>query len=75
MQMMGLGMQERRLADANARDDGWASLGGVGSHIGKIDTAFDARNYGFKKLSELVRSLKYLGPSSFRVELDSKNTM
>lgn len=46
--------------DANARDDGWASLGGVGSHIGKIDTAFDARNYGFKKLSELVRSLKYL---------------
>jgi uncharacterized LabA/DUF88 family protein len=46
--------------DANARDDGWASLGGVGSHIGKIDTAFDARNYGFKKLSELVRALKYL---------------
>jgi uncharacterized LabA/DUF88 family protein len=46
--------------DANARDDGWASLGGVGSHIGKIDTAFDARNYGFKKLSDLVRSLKYL---------------
>ena len=46
--------------DANARDDGWASLGGVGSHIGKIDTAFDARNYGFRKLSELVRSLKYL---------------
>ena len=46
--------------DANARDDGWASLGGVGSHIAKIDTAFDARNYGFKKLSELVRSLKYL---------------
>ena len=46
--------------DANARDDGWASLGGVGSHISKIETAFDARNYGFKKLSDLVRSLKYL---------------
>jgi uncharacterized LabA/DUF88 family protein len=46
--------------DANAREDGWASLGGVGSHIGKINPAFDARNYGFKKLSELVRSLKYL---------------
>jgi hypothetical protein len=25
-----------------------------------MDPAFDARNYGFKKLSELVRSLKYL---------------
>ena len=46
--------------DANAREDGWASLGGVGSHIGKINPAFDARNYGFKKLSELVRSLNYL---------------
>ena len=46
--------------DANAREDGWAALGGVGSHIGKINPAFDARNYGFKKLSELVRSLKYL---------------
>ncbi len=46
--------------DANARDDGWAALGGVGSHISKMDPAFDARNYGFKKLSELVRSLSYL---------------
>jgi uncharacterized LabA/DUF88 family protein len=46
--------------DASARDDGWAALGHVGSHISKIDPAFDARNYGFKKLSELVRSLKYL---------------
>ncbi len=46
--------------DANAREDGWAALGGVGSHIGKINPAFDSRNYGFKKLSELVRSLKYL---------------
>lgn len=46
--------------DANSREDGWAALGGVGSHFGKINPAFDARNYGFKKLSELVRSLKYL---------------
>jgi len=46
--------------DANARDDGWAALSGVGSHISKMDPSFDARNYGFKKLSELVRSLKYL---------------
>jgi hypothetical protein len=46
--------------DASARDDGWAALGGIGSHISKMDPAFDARNYGFKKLRELVRSLKYL---------------
>ena len=46
--------------DANMREDGWAALGGVGSHISKMQPAFDARNYGFKKLSELVRSLSYL---------------
>ena len=46
--------------DAQAREDGWASLGGVGSHITRIHPAFDSRNYGFKKLSELIRSLKYL---------------
>jgi uncharacterized LabA/DUF88 family protein len=46
--------------DANLREDGWAALGGVGSHISKMQPAFDARNYGFKKLSELVRSLNYV---------------
>lgn len=46
--------------DANLRDDGWAALGGVGGHISKVQPAFDARNYGFKKLSDLARSLKYL---------------
>lgn len=46
--------------DANVRDDGWAALGGIGSHIGKVLPAFDPRNYGFKKLSDLVRSLNYV---------------
>jgi uncharacterized LabA/DUF88 family protein len=46
--------------DANARDDGWAALGGIGSHIGKVLPAFDPRNYGFRKLSELARSLDYV---------------
>jgi OST-HTH/LOTUS domain len=32
----------------------------AGSYISKTNPAFDARNYGFKKLSELVRSLKYV---------------
>lgn len=46
--------------DANLRDDGWAALGGIGSHIGKVLPAFDPRNYGFKKLSDLVRGLSYV---------------
>ena len=35
-------------------DDGWAQLGAVGSHISKQAADFDPRNYGFKKLGELV---------------------
>lgn len=46
--------------DAHLRDDGWAALSGVGGHISKMQPSFDARNYGFKKLSELVRNLSYL---------------
>lgn len=46
--------------DAAARDDGWASLSAVGSQIGKNHPAFDARNYGFPKLGELMRKQAYL---------------
>ena len=42
------------------RDSGWASLAAVGSFIGKNNTSFDARNYGYSKLSELVRKQEYL---------------
>jgi hypothetical protein len=38
-----------------ARDSGWATLSAVGSFIVKNNASFDARNYGFTKLSELVR--------------------
>jgi uncharacterized LabA/DUF88 family protein len=43
-----------------ARDSGWASLSSVGSYISKNNTSFDSRNYGFTKLSELVRKQPYL---------------
>ncbi|MCZ4314065.1 NYN domain-containing protein [Comamonadaceae bacterium G21597-S1] len=45
---------------AVARDDGWAILGPVGSHITKNNPSFDARNYGFAKLGELMRKQPYL---------------
>lgn len=37
-----------------ADDDGWAGLGAVGNLIAKRRADFDSRNYGYKKLSELV---------------------
>ena len=43
-----------------ARDSSWSRLSGVGSLLGKTHTSFDARNYGFKKLSDLVRAQPYL---------------
>lgn len=44
---------EQAIEDA-ADDDGWAPLGAVGNLIAKRKADFDSRNYGFKKLSELV---------------------
>ena len=45
----------RRAVDAAARDDGWAHLGAVGSQIGN-QASFDPRNYGYRKLSDLVEA-------------------
>ena len=42
--------------DDVADDDGWAFLGDVGSFILKKQPNFDARNYGFEKLSALFKS-------------------
>ena len=46
--------------DRAAGDDGWANLGTVGSMLVKNDPSFDSRNYGFKKLVELVNEQPYL---------------
>lgn len=41
-----------------ADDDGWASLAGLGALINKKKPDFDPRNYGFHKLTPLIKSLK-----------------
>ena len=38
-------------------DDGWAFLGDVGSLIQKKQPNFDSRNYGFEKLTQLIKSI------------------
>lgn len=38
------------------RENGWSRLATVGGLIGKTHSSFDPRNYGFKKLNELVRA-------------------
>lgn len=39
-------------------DDGWAFLGDVGSLLQKKQPNFDPRNYGFQKLTPLIKSIK-----------------
>jgi len=54
--------------DIAAQDDGWANLGTVGSMLIKNDPAFDSRNYGFKKLVELVKKQPYLEIKKVKIE-------
>ena len=47
----------RDVVDASADESGWASLGEVGSRLTKQQPDFDARNYGFSKLRQLVEEI------------------
>lgn len=46
----------RSTTESAADEEGWANLGVVGSKIDNQAPDFDARNYGFKKLGELVKA-------------------
>ncbi|MGH3372159.1 MAG: NYN domain-containing protein [Nocardioidaceae bacterium] len=45
----------RSAVDAASGDDGWAHLGEVGNQIGN-QASLDPRNYGYRKLSDLVEA-------------------
>ena len=47
----------RNAAEASSDDSGWAQLGTLGSTIAKQAPDFDARNYGYRKLSELIAAI------------------
>jgi len=42
------------------RESGWSRLATVGGLLGKTHSSFDSRNYGFKKLNELVRAQPFI---------------
>ncbi len=67
--------------DATAEDDGQANLARVGAHLAKQAPDFDARNFGFPRLSDLVEAsgiaeVKRIGehPPIVRVRLRSDYT-
>ena len=46
----------RNAADDSADEDGWAYLGAVGLKIANQASEFDPRNYGYKKLGDLINA-------------------
>jgi hypothetical protein len=38
------------------QEDGWANLGTLGFYLHQLDPSFDPRTYGFKQLSQLIKS-------------------
>ena len=61
--------------EASLRDDGWALLAAVGAYLGKAYPSFDSRNYGYSKLSELVRGQSFLDVNEARTDDDSGNVL
>jgi len=49
----------KAIEDAS-RDDGWAPLSAVGNFLLAADPSFDSRNFGHKKLRDLVRAQNFL---------------
>jgi uncharacterized LabA/DUF88 family protein len=58
---------------AAAQEDGWALLAIVGGLVLKNDPSFDPRNFGFKKLGELVKAQPYLEVKSTPTNEGSQN--
>lgn len=50
-----------------ADEDGWAFLGDVGSLLQKKQPNFDSRNYGFEKLTPMIKSIE-------GIEIDERET-
>ena len=48
----------RNAVEASSDESGWAHLANVGSNIAKQTPEFDSRNYGYKKLGELINAVQ-----------------
>jgi uncharacterized LabA/DUF88 family protein len=57
------------IIDSWSNDEGWANLANVGNMLVKRNPDFDSRNYGFKKLNDMIKNVKEL---ETRVDVDKK---
>lgn len=57
--------------DQSIDDDGWAQIGTFGSYLNKLKPEFDSRQYGHKKLSDLIRARNDIFDIQERKQLNS----
>jgi uncharacterized protein (TIGR00288 family) len=50
----------KALNKVDSDDDDWASVAALGNHLNRTDPSFDARTYGFAKLSDLVKAQPFV---------------
>jgi len=66
----------RKAVDTASDDDGWANLGAVGQLMRKQQPDFDSRNWGYAKLSDLVKAIGLFTietkPGGMRLQLKKK---
>jgi hypothetical protein len=55
------------------QEDGWANLGRLGFYLRQLDPSFDPRTYGFKQLSQLIKSHANFFELKFRDEGGTTN--
>ena len=60
----------RVAAEQTAGDDGWANMGAVGSYISNNNSSFSSLNYGYRKISDLIKATDL-----FKVEMRNGTAM
>jgi uncharacterized protein (TIGR00288 family) len=60
----------RTAVEQASGDDGWASMALVGSHVSNNNSSFSSINYGYRKISDLIKATEL-----FEVELRNGNVM
>ncbi len=54
--------------DMAVQEDGWADLATMGFYLHQLDPSFDPRTYGFKQLSQIIKSYSNVFELKFREE-------
>ena len=60
----------RTAVEQAAGDDGWANMGQVGSYISNNNSSFSSINYGYRKISDLIKATEL-----FKIELRNGTAM